>query len=96
MPDCEQLDRMAQLFGRAALLPIVQGLRTELQGALATLRRGDMPDAHRLAGLTGILGFVAASAALQAVDLGTAHAPDATQAVDAALMAVEKWLGQDS
>lgn len=87
----ESLTRMAALFGRDALLPVVDGLRSELQQALV---RPDTADAHRIAGLAGSLGFAAASASWQAVDQGGADRSAALRDSRTALITIEGWLRQ--
>lgn len=82
---------MAALFGRDALLPVVEGLRTELQQALD---RPDAADAHRIAGLAGTLGFAAASASWQAVDQGGEDRATALNDSRVALIAIDRWLQQ--
>lgn len=85
------LTRMAALFGRDALLPVVEGLRHELQQALD---RPEAADAHRIAGLAGTLGFAAASAKWQAVDGGGSDVDVALPDSRTALMAIDGWLRQ--
>ncbi|WP_311268963.1 hypothetical protein [Sphingobium sp. WCS2017Hpa-17] len=85
------LTRMAALFGRAALLPVVQGLEAELHQAI------DQPDtanAHRIAGLAGTLGFVDASASWQAVDQSGGDIDIALRDSRIALVAIDGWLRQ--
>lgn len=85
------LTRMAALFGRDALLPVVEGLRHELRQALV------MPgaaDAHRIAGLAGTLGFAAVSASWQAVDQGSEDRAAALSESRTALTAINDWLQQ--
>lgn len=85
------LTRMAALFGRDALMPIVAGLRTELQQAID---RPDAADAHRIAGLAGTLGFAWVSASWQAVDQGGDDRAAALRDSRMALIALERWLRQ--
>lgn len=88
----EGLTRMAALFGRDALLPVVEGLRHELQQALD---RPEVADAHRIAGLAGTLGFAVASAAWQAVDQGGGDIGTALRHSRTALIAIDGWLRRE-
>ncbi|WP_088182250.1 hypothetical protein [Sphingobium sp. Z007] len=88
-PDGERLVRMEAMFGREALMPLVQGLRVALQQAIA---RADQADAHKMAGLAGTLGFAAASASWQAVDQGTGDRAAALRDSRTALVAINRWL----
>lgn len=87
-PPLDAVERMEQAFGRAGLLPIVAGLRAELEAAL---RSGAQPDAHRLAGLSGTLGFAAASTAWRAAEEGATDAAEALHASRLALLAIGRW-----
>lgn len=87
----DALTRMAALFGREALLPVVEGLLHELQRALD---EPETADAHRIAGLAGTLGFAAASASWQAVDQGSEDKAAALRASRTALTAIDDWLQQ--
>lgn len=90
-PATEVLDRMETVFGRAGLTPIVEGLRSELRAALTDEAR----DTHRLAGLSGTLGFERASASWRAVDQGTGDLADAIRDSRTALLAIGRWLARD-
>jgi hypothetical protein len=92
-PDMSSLARMEALFGRHALLPVVQGLHAELAQAVAGTT---MPDAHKLAGLAGTLGFATASASWQAVDRGTGEQAAALRDSRTALIAIDRWLAEDT
>lgn len=98
MPDGENflmtqgLTRMAALFGRDALLPVIEGLRAELQQALD---RPAAADAHRIAGLAGTLGFADASNSWQAVDQGGVDVEAALRDSRIALSAIDGWLRQE-
>ncbi len=88
-PDGERLARMEVMLGREGLLPVVQGLRAELQRAVDG---ADGVDAHKMAGLAGTLGFAAASASWQAVDQETGDAATARRDSRTALVVIDRWL----
>ena len=92
-PDMSSLARMEALFGRDALLPVVQGLRAELDQTVAGTT---VPDAHRMAGLAGTLGFAAASESWQAMDRGTGDQAAALRDSRTTLIAIDRWLAEDS
>lgn len=89
-PSAAVLDRLSQAFGTAALRPLVEGLRDDLRAALAA----DLSSrAHRLAGLSGTLGFAVLGAALEAVSRGeTASLGDARRHAKTALLTIDTWL----
>lgn len=89
-PDGERLVRMEAMFGREGLMPLVQGLRLALQEAIAS---DVQTDAHKMAGLVGTLGFAAASASWQAVDQGRGDLAAALRDSRAALVTIDRWLG---
>lgn len=89
----EGLTRMATLFGRDGLRPVVEGLRAELQQALD---RPEAADAHRIAGLAGTLGFTAVSASWQAADRGGENRTAALRDSRTALIAIDGWLRQET
>ncbi|PZU12635.1 MAG: hypothetical protein DI606_08300 [Sphingobium sp.] len=68
-PDVEPLDRLLSLFGANEFLPLVKGLHRELVAATDGDRLGAV-NAHRLAGLSGTLGFSALSESWRAMDAG--------------------------
>jgi hypothetical protein len=88
----EGLTRMATLFGRGELMPVVEGLQAELRQALD---RPEAADAHRIAGLAGTLGFADASASWQAVDQGSNDVETALRDSRTALIAIDDWLQQE-
>jgi hypothetical protein len=88
-PDGERLARMEALLGREGLLPVVQGLRAELQ---RSIDGADDVDAHKMAGLAGTLGFAAASASWQAVDQGMGEYAAALRDSRTALVVIDRWL----
>lgn len=90
-PDVERLARMEAMLGREGLVPVVQGLRAELQRAVDG---GDGVDAHKMAGLAGTLGFAAVSASWQAVDQGTGDAATARRDSRTALVVIDRWLAE--
>lgn len=90
-PVLDGLDRMAAMFGRAALAPVVNGLRAELDEAA----KGGWPDAHRLAGLSGTLGLAAAAESWRAVESGSGDQAAALRDSRTALIAIDRWLEQD-
>lgn len=88
-PGTASLARMATMFGRDGLLPVVEGLRAELEMAI---EGAEGHSAHRIAGLTGTLGFTVASESWQAVDLGTGGLAAALRDSRTALIAIDRWL----
>ncbi|KQT31308.1 hypothetical protein ASG29_15215 [Sphingomonas sp. Leaf412] len=57
-PATPALDRLSAAFGRAEVVGLATGLCVQLDAAVAALARGqDVDAAHRLAGLSGMLGF---------------------------------------
>ncbi|MET0371299.1 MAG: hypothetical protein ABW039_07970 [Sphingobium sp.] len=92
-PETHALDRMESLFGREGLVPIVTGLRDALRSALPLLEQGGAPDAHKLSGLAGTLGFTEASNCWQAMDRGAGRVEDARRASKTAVIAIDRWLG---
>jgi hypothetical protein len=88
-PDVERLERMEAMLGREGLVPVVQGLRAELQRAIDG---ADGVDAHKMAGLAGTLGFAVASASWQAVDRGAGDAATALRDSRTALVMIDRWL----
>ncbi|MFZ2997612.1 hypothetical protein [Sphingobium sp.] len=60
--DMARARALAERFGAAQIMPMVDRLRGELETALASLDRGeDAGHAHRIAGVAGTLGFAAVS-----------------------------------
>jgi len=92
LPDTSSLTRMVEMFGQQDFLPVVRGLYGELDRALAIAEKGDRPDAHRLAGLTGTLGFAAASAAWQVVDQSGCEMQTALRNSKTTMVAIHRWL----
>jgi len=91
VPDTASLTRMATMFGRDGLLPVVQGLRAELELAIGG---AEGHSAHRIAGLAGTLGFTAASASWQAVDQGIGEQAAALRDSRTAMIAIDRWLAE--
>ncbi|WP_420146131.1 hypothetical protein [Sphingobium sp.] len=89
IPGVDALARMADMFGRDGLLPVVEGLRVELERALSG---PDHADPHRIAGLSGTLGFGAASASWQAVDRGEGEWDAALRDSRTVLIAIDGWM----
>lgn len=90
-PSIAPLDRLARAFGMEAFRPLVEGLRGELSVALAGSELS--LSAHRLAGLSGTLGFAALSTSLEAVSRGeTALLGDARRHAKTAQVAIDEWL----
>lgn len=91
VPDMASLTRMATMLGRDGLMPVVRGLRAELEQAIGG---AGGHSAHRIAGLAGTLGFTAAGAAWQAVDLGTGERTAALRDSRTAMVAIDRWLAE--
>lgn len=91
-PGLDQLDRVATTFGREAMTPLVKNLREELRAALTALDGGGLYDAHKLSGLTGTIGFSAASQAWRELDKHGGPPDDARRATRTAIIAINRWL----
>lgn len=91
-PGQDQLDRMAAAFGREAMTPLVANLREELRATLAALAGGGLYDAHKLSGLTGTIGFAAASQAWRELDKTGGATDDARRTTRTAIVAINRWL----
>lgn len=90
-PGDDQLERMAAAFGRDAMIPLVEGLRQELRAALIALAAAGSCDAHKLAGLTGTIGFLDASQAWRKLD-EAGDGTDVRRTTRTALVAIDRWL----
>lgn len=91
-PAHDQLERMATAFGRVSLAPLVVSLRDELRGAIDALAEGRTCDAHKLSGLTGTIGFAAASAAWRRQEEAGDALDDARRTTRTAIVAINRWL----
>lgn len=80
--------RLADVFGAAALAPLIANFRAQLAQAVAQLDAGDIATAHRIAGVAGTLGFAAVSASWVRLSQGETEAFD--QARRAARMAISQ------
>jgi hypothetical protein len=91
-PNHDQLERMATAFGRESLAPLVVSLRDELRAAVDALADGQPCDAHKLSGLTGTIGFAAASAAWRRQEEAGDALDDARRTTRTAIVAINRWL----
>lgn len=91
-PSADELDRLAQAFGRASLAPLVERLRDELRAAVVLLDSGGRPDAHKLAGVAGTVGFAAASDAWRRLDEVDGPTGDARRETRKAIVTINHWL----
>ncbi len=92
LPRSDQLDRMGQTFGRASITPLLEGLRVELRKAVADLAERGFSDAHKLTGLSGMLGFTDVSQAWHALDQENGSVDDARLASRIAIATINCWL----
>ncbi|BBD96768.1 hypothetical protein SAMIE_1002690 [Sphingobium amiense] len=90
-PDTEPLDRLLAMFGEAEFLPLVKGLQRELAAACDGDHLGCISP-HRLAGLSGTLGFAVLSRSWSAVDAGEGDFAVARQESRKAAVAITRWL----
>lgn len=90
-PDTEPLDRLLGMFGDAEFLPLVKGLQRELIAACDGDRMVCVSP-HRLAGLSGTLGFAVLSQRWSAVDAGEGDVDEARQESRRAVVAITHWL----
>ncbi len=90
-PGAAPLGRLLALFGRAEFLPLVKGLQRELVAACDGNHLG-CASAHRLAGLSGTLGFDALSKSWSALDAGDGDFVAARRESRKAVVAITHWL----
>lgn len=86
------LRRLAATFGTAALTPLVEGFRAQLDEAIGRIDDDDLKArAHRLAGIAGTLGFADVSRAWIRLSRGDERAKhDAIRTARIALAAIDR------
>lgn len=91
-PSLDALERMEASFGRSALEPLLAGLASELTSAITAIDLGQMPNAHKLAGVSGTFGFHDVGESWRAIDQGAGDLCDARRLSRTAVIAIDHWL----
>lgn len=90
-PDIEPVNRLLSVFGAGEFLPLIEGLHRELVAATDGDRLG-AANAHRLAGLSGMLGLSALGQSWRDMDAGQGDGERAWRESRKAVVAITHWL----